>query len=1120
MNMEHKLFNFKITGLIALLFSVAIMNAQNRTFKHLTPRDGLPTGFVWTMMQDEKGFIWIGTNTGISKFDGYSFTNYRPDVDDPNSIAGNTVSRIAQYDEDHLVIASSLGIEILTLSSGHFELLKLPPSLPALERVFDIVLLPTGEIYAASIQGIYYFSDIFEKGENPEIEFFPFEKNSEIQETQVSVTMDWDKNQTIYISRENNLEKLDLSTKEINKLETSDKEFKDLVEGNIWELFVDSRNDLIITSALGLAVWKQGEESPKIITELGPFGPKELSSAGFQSITEDSEGNLWLGTATLGAIRWNPETNDVQTIRNNPDNQNSINSDDVHYAFVDAQDNTWFGYHNMGISLMYSNIFNYQYKLAVENVDRRNPLNQIQQIKEDDNGNLWFATAGGLVRHNKEGDIETFLPNPQGSEGNGIANFDILEGKLFAVSDTLRNIYEFNFKDNTFTRFPVEREINLLSFAMLKKEDEYLIGSMDGKIIRIQEEDYGISSIDIPYDDSYEGPIKPVFPFVEIDGSISVFAFQALNSGPPTLKLFKLNLENEELTELNFEILSTPNPAFGLPRQSSIQPYVYWIRRSEGIVKLNINTGETELLFTDESGVISMGIPFLTEDRDGILWHYTGTDFLKLDPLTESASYLETDADRRPDNLLGGRQLESGELVFPGLGGYITFNPNDLQQDDAIPYVHITELNSGETTHETLYSDIPIEIEGSNNNLSFSYLGLNFRDPSFTRYRYRITGFSEDWVSVGTQQSVFLANLPPGDYIFEVQAAPRFGEFGDNSARVNFKIPPPWYLTWPAYLLYALILFITIFVFDRIQRRRVIARERERSREKELKQAKEIEVAYENLKATQNKLIHSEKLASLGQLTAGIAHEIKNPLNFVNNFSEVSLELVEEAREEVGQLEKSEKTEAVLELLGDIRSNLGKIYQHGTRANGIVSSMLQHSRGGSGKLEPTNLNALVKEYVNLAYHGMRAGKNPINVEITFDLDEKLGDVNLIGEDFSRVVLNLVNNGFDAMREKSNTDPEYSPVLSIFTKRKGETVEIVVEDNGPGIPENIKNKILQPFFTTKKGTEGTGLGLSITHDIIKAHGGELILENQMGGGARLIVSLPNSISELTRLEKSS
>jgi signal transduction histidine kinase len=306
-----------------------------------------------------------------------------------------------------------------------------------------------------------------------------------------------------------------------------------------------------------------------------------------------------------------------------------------------------------------------------------------------------------------------------------------------------------------------------------------------------------------------------------------------------------------------------------------------------------------------------------------------------------------------------------------------------------------------------------------------------------------------------------------------------------------------------------------------------------------------VESAMSELKATQSQLVQQEKLASLGQLTAGIAHEIKNPLNFVNNFSEVSIELIDEVLQEIEKTQDTRDETLISDILKDIRSNVQKVHDHGYRANSIVTSMLQHSRGGTGKMHPTDLNALIKEYVNLSYHGMRASKTPMDVVIELNLDPALGMVSLIKEDFTRVVINLSNNAFDAMREKikakyevrntkyegenakyqgENTKYEgrgtkdeggeehrvdYKPALSIQTRIENGKVLIQFEDNGPGIPDEIKDKILQPFFTTKKGTEGTGLGLSITNDIVKAHGGELKVETKEGEGSLFIIKLPEN-----------
>jgi signal transduction histidine kinase len=314
---------------------------------------------------------------------------------------------------------------------------------------------------------------------------------------------------------------------------------------------------------------------------------------------------------------------------------------------------------------------------------------------------------------------------------------------------------------------------------------------------------------------------------------------------------------------------------------------------------------------------------------------------------------------------------------------------------------------------------------------------------------------------------------------------------------------------WLVLVVFVVLIGIGYFIFT-TQKNKAIVKEREKWRMSQESMQAQIDNLSESNKVIQEQLIQQEKLASLGQLTAGIAHEIKNPLNFVNNFSELSIEYVDEISESVEKLDQNGTTEDIKSLLGDVKGNLTKILQHGSRADGIVRSMLMHSRGGKGIKEPTDLNELIKEYVNLAFHGMRANKNPINVDIKVQLEEGLPRVMLNPEDFSRVILNLCKNAFDAMRDKAeNLGKDYLPRLSVNTKNLEDSVMVVVEDNGPGVANEIKDKLLMPFFTTKKGTEGTGLGLSITHDIVKDHEGVLEIDSVVGDYTRFIILIPKT-----------
>jgi len=251
-------------------------------------------------------------------------------------------------------------------------------------------------------------------------------------------------------------------------------------------------------------------------------------------------------------------------------------------------------------------------------------------------------------------------------------------------------------------------------------------------------------------------------------------------------------------------------------------------------------------------------------------------------------------------------------------------------------------------------------------------------------------------------------------------------------------------------------------------------------------------------------------MASLEELTAGIAHEIQNPLNFVNNFSEVNRELLVEMREEIekGNLEE------VKSIAGNVSDNQEKINHHGKRADAIVKGMLQHSRSSSGIKEPTDINALCDEYLRLSYHGLRAKDKTFNPTLKTDYDKNIGILNIIPQDIGRVILNLINNAFYAVNEKYKTcqadpaeaDRTYEPQVTVSTKNLGNKIEIRVKDNGTGIPDHIKEKIFQPFFTTKPTGQGTGLGLSLSYDIIKTLGGEIEVKSKEGQGSEFIIQL--------------
>ena len=449
---------------------------------------------------------------------------------------------------------------------------------------------------------------------------------------------------------------------------------------------------------------------------------------------------------------------------------------------------------------------------------------------------------------------------------------------------------------------------------------------------------------------------------------------------------------------------------------------------------------------------------------------------------------------------------------------HITLNGTDTLWNGDKYYV------SGQTPENTSYAHqhgfrwdsvsgpynmpINLRIPYNQNYLQFQFAQHNWGSKEPTLYSYILEGIDKNWSTpTNKTQTENYLNLPPGKYIFKVSSKDISGKWG-TPAGFQFTITPPWYKTWWAYTILALLVIGLLRLYI-VYRSRKLQKENKILEEKVKHRTQQLQQSIEDLKSTQSQLIQSEKMASLGELTAGIAHEIQNPLNFVNNFSEVNIELTDELKEELNKisLPSSEKL-SIEKLADDIKSNQEKINFHGKRADSIVKGMLQHSRSSNGQKEPTDINALADEYLRLAYHGLRAKDKSFNAAMKTDFDENVGKINIVAQDIGRVILNLITNAFYAVTEKKKqVGTGYEPAVTVSTKKTGNTILVSVKDNGNGIPQKVFDKIFQPFFTTKPAGQGTGLGLSLSYDIVKAHRGELKVETKEGVGTEFKILLP-------------
>jgi signal transduction histidine kinase/streptogramin lyase len=539
----------------------------------------------------------------------------------------------------------------------------------------------------------------------------------------------------------------------------------------------------------------------------------------------------------------------------------------------------------------------------------------------------------------------------------------------------------------------------------------------------------------------------------------------------------------------------------------------YWVGETKRLVHYN-NRMQILRVYDEKDGFSSISPLSIMADLSGNIWFNNSQGDIsrlsinsgKIITLSAKDGLLKQRYDWNSPHIRDAH----GNLYFVGNLGIDRISPAKLQEiyPPSIVYLHSVEVNDEPLSQRGDLNDLTeLNLKYFQNRISLETRVIDFFSKNIT-IRYKIGGISENWQYGPADNPISLDGVSPGTYSVSIQASDAFGDYNGPEKNLIIHIHPPWWKTWWAYAMETLIVGIILWTFFQYRSRRLKAKNIELE-EKVMHRTKELKHSLEELRDTQTQLIQREKMASLGELTAGIAHEIQNPLNFVNNFSEVNIELTTELNGELEKMNLQEKDRKLLEeFAGNIAENEQRINQHGKRADAIVKGMLQHSRASSGIKEPTDINNLADEYLRLSYHGMRAKNNSFNATIKTDFESSIGKINIVAQDIGRVLLNFYSNSFYSIQEKNKRKlPVYDPTIKVSTKKLKDNIEIRIWDNGQGIPQKIKDKIFQPFFTTKPTGQGTGLGLSLSFDIINAHGGEIKVDSVENEFAEFIILLP-------------
>ncbi|APQ15989.1 sensor histidine kinase [Maribacter hydrothermalis] len=1077
------------------------MAGTNVNLLQLSTNEGLPSDDITSFLETEDGAIWIGSSSSTSPLTLYDGENAF--IYDYNAVYKMEMDKQGKL---WLVRPSERLITILDFKNNiEFTITKTESFTP-----FDILCDHTGSLYIASLNEGFYKIDA--------------ELKNLQKITNANSAKPWrlfeDSNNNLWLGFTNNLAVIDKDRKQLKTLSRiADIEINSIV----WDVTEDKTGNIWLNYPYPSAA--NNNTNPKVFRlSLKENTVKVLDAENGYNIIgtemeEDKEGNIWI----LGAKEAFILSNNLEKHKPIALNSTLQGSLKIPRPLKRNDGSLWFATIDKGV------LITTDFTLKTEYFDDTRGLvnNEIWEIEEDSRGDLWLGTAAGIniidlnensikvisfeqlhcnpttISFIKEITPDFYFINTRNgfsildrkknkltSYGNSSfifgAGISIINEHTFAIY-TNEGLYVYNIENNTFKKLVSKNDPDILkagSGSIMAYDKEILwIPTINGLAkVNLKTNTVSYLTKEQGLSDSYTS--TAIF---SSEGEVWVATTNGLNI---------LNLEQNTLTPIKRENGLYPADFYDLVEKGNLM----YAASGNGLIAIEKATAKT----TDKGFYnFNTGLGFKSNDylQNSPQFLKNGQFWSGVTSTSNEWKLLILDSEPQQDSTIGTVKINNMFVMDenPGFGLNINKDSTKVQTS--------TYANTKSITWDSVKRpyNIPegLTLPYDQNSISFSYGSDAIFNRDKLNYRFILDGEDEDWnFAANATKTKNYYNLKPGDYTFKV--AVRNGNSGWSVPdTLSFKINPPWWQTWWAYLLFGLIIAIILRAYI-VFRARKLTKENRILEERVSHRTVQLKTKIDELKSTQSKLIQSEKMASLGELTAGIAHEIQNPLNFVNNFSEVNKELLDELAEEIDNGNYDE----VKALAKDVSANEDKIIFHGKRADGIVKGMLQHSRSSTGQKEMTDINTLSDEYLRLAYHGLRAKDKSFNATLNTDFDDSIGKLNIVAQDMGRVILNLITNAFYVVKKKKEQNPKgYNPTVSVRTEKQGNMVLIKVSDNGNGVPKEVLDKIFQPFFTTKPSGEGTGLGLSLSYDIVQVHGGELTVETKQGEGTTFTISLP-------------
>jgi signal transduction histidine kinase/ligand-binding sensor domain-containing protein len=1070
------------------------------------------------MTQDAQGFLWLATQNGLYKYDGHQYTSYHHEPSNPNSPANDNIWCIAADKAGYIWLGpAGMGLDRFDPATGlftHFRHKNTDPGSLGNDTVVTIQQDQEGTLWIGTLGGL----ERFDSKSNKFLHYRNKASDPSSISCNVVMAIYEDKQGTIWVGTGTpfqgydscgGLNKLNRETGKFTRYLHDEKDPHSLIDNRVRAIYEDSRGVFWVGTA-GDGLHTMDRTKGTFERHLyDPVHPDKLSRPQVKDtllwvadhitfIFEDHKGRVWIGTMEGGINVYDPSTQKVSYYGSGKNSKEKIGNND--YTAYKTKDNViWISSANFYKILPYENVLPH---LRVGK--------EVRCFAEDDAHTLWMGAGNGLIHITTEGKEEQFLIDKDSTYPDNYIHYIEKGDNKFWLA-TPHGLYLFDLVAKTSSGyFHHPGNVNgLLSNdvrAVKKTTDNRLwIGGLNG--LDLMDTKSGtFTHFQNKLNDTGSISSNTVFAIsVDKKQNVWVGTDNGLNRFDKLTGRFKRYLNQSTINCVIEDSEGT-----------------LWCGTNGGLFKYD-KENDNFSVFNDESAIIgkSLTVYWITEDHEQNLWLNTRKGIIGLNKERNSTILCgKNQGVSGPYLMRFGYTRQNGEILYGDTSGYFHFMPSMLQQNVLPPFVTINNFLLNNTPVQSSAQGIlsvpllqtkEIRLQHKQNTFSFEFSNIDFiSEQEDTRLLYMLQNYDNAWRKAGDEKAAYYFNVPPGKYIFKVKA---FNAAGMSTEKdIGVVITPPWWKTWWAYTIFVLLFVGCVWAFIayrsvKLKRENKVLEDKVEHRTVQLKQS------LENLKATQTQLVQSEKMASLGELTAGIAHEIQNPLNFVNNFSEVNKELIQELKSEKSKVKSERNEQLEMDILNDIEANEEKIIHHGKKADAIVKGMLQHSRSGKGQKEPTDINELADEYLRLAYHGLRGKNNSFDATMKTDFDGSISNINIIPQDIGRVLLNLYNNAFYAVNEKKNQVGQgYEPTVSVSTTKVGGNVLISVKDNGNGIPQKVIDKIFQPFFTTKPTGQGTGLGLSLAYDIIKAHGGEIKVKTHEGEGTEFIIQLSVNVAK--------